>query len=58
MHEVVAIFTKKIADGLFRPSATKQRNDAAQPNTDGVAGSKETHFVFIGLQYTVPPVDT
>ena len=58
LDEVVSVFTEKIALSHLRSAATKKRNDATQPDTDGVAGSKETHLVFIGLQYTVPPVDT
>jgi hypothetical protein len=55
LDKVVARFGKKVALGLFATATPKKRNDATQPNTDGVAGSKEAHFVFIGLQYTVPP---
>jgi hypothetical protein len=55
LDEVVTVFTKKVALGLFATTTPKKRNNATQPDTDGVAGSKETHLVFIGLQYTVPP---
>jgi hypothetical protein len=55
LHEVVARFGEKVALGLFAATATEQRNNATQPNANSVANSKEAHFVFIGLQYTVPP---
>jgi hypothetical protein len=55
LHEVVAGLGKKVALGLLAAATPKERKNATQPDTDGVAGSKETHLVFIGLQYTVPP---
>jgi hypothetical protein len=55
LHEVCAGLGKKVALGLFAAATPEKRNNATQPNTDGVTGSKETHLVFIGLQYTVPP---
>jgi hypothetical protein len=55
LDKIVARFGEKVALGLFATATPEKRNDATQPNTDGVAGSKETHLVFIGLQYTVPP---
>jgi hypothetical protein len=42
---------------LFATATPEKRNNATQPDTDGVAGSKKTHFVFIGLQYTTPPAE-
>jgi hypothetical protein len=54
LNEVVAGLGKKVALGLFATATPEKRNDATQPDTDGVAGSKEAHFVFIGLQYTTP----
>jgi hypothetical protein len=57
LHKVCAGLGKKVALGLFATATPKKRNDATQPDTDGVAGSKETHLVFIGLQYTVPPAE-
>jgi hypothetical protein len=55
LHEVVARFGKKVALCLFAVAPAKQRDDATQPNANSVANSKKAHFVFIGLQYTVPP---
>jgi hypothetical protein len=55
LDEVITVFAKKVALGLFAIATPEKRKNATQPNPDGVAGSKETHLVFIGLQYTVPP---
>jgi hypothetical protein len=55
LYEVIAGLGKKVTLGLFATATTKKRKNATQPNTDGVTGSKKAHFVFIGLQYTVPP---
>jgi hypothetical protein len=55
LHEVVAGLGKKVALRLFAAATTEQRNNATQSNADSVANSKKAHFVFIGLQYTVPP---
>jgi hypothetical protein len=55
LNQKIAVFAKKVALCLFAAATPKERNDATQPDTDGVAGGKETHLVFIGLQYTVPP---
>jgi hypothetical protein len=55
LHEIGTGLGKKVALGLFATATTKERNNATQPNANSVANSKETHLVFIGLQYTVPP---
>jgi hypothetical protein len=55
LDKVVARFGEKVALGLFAAATAEQRNNATQSNANSVANSKEAHFVFIGLQYTVPP---
>jgi len=55
LHEICAGFGEKVALSLFATATAKQRDDATQPNANSVANSKKAHFVFIGLQYTVPP---
>jgi hypothetical protein len=40
---------------LCADATAEQRNNATQSNANSVANSKKAHFVFIGLQYTVPP---
>jgi phage gp36-like protein len=55
LHEVVARFGEKVALRLFAVATAEQGDDATQSNTNSVANSKKAHFVFIGLQYTVPP---
>jgi hypothetical protein len=55
LHEVVAGLSEKVALSLFAAATAEQRNNATQSNANSVANSKEAHFVFIGLQYTVPP---
>jgi len=55
LNEVVAGLGEKVALCLFAAATAEQRNNATQPNPNSVANSKEAHFVFIGLQYTVPP---
>ena len=58
MDEVVTRFGEKIALSLLRSAATKERNDATKADSQCVTGRKKTHFVFIGLAYTVPPADS
>jgi hypothetical protein len=55
LHKVCARFGKKVALSLFAAAPAEQRNNATQTNANSVANSKKAHFVFIGLQYTVPP---
>jgi hypothetical protein len=57
LDEGITVFAKKTALRLFAIATPEKRKNATQPDTNSVAGSKETHFVFIGLQYTVPPVE-
>jgi hypothetical protein len=57
LHEVCAGLGDKVALRLFAAATAEQRNNATQTNANSVANSKEAHFVFIGLQYTVPPAE-
>jgi len=57
LNEVVGRLGKKVALGLFAPTTAKQREDAAQPNANSVANSKEAHLVFIGLQKIAPSAE-
>lgn len=58
LDEVVSVFTEKIALSHLRSAATKERNDATKADSQCVTGGEETHLVFIGLAYTVPPADS
>jgi hypothetical protein len=58
LDEVVTGLGEKIDLSHLRSAATKERNDTAKAGSHCITGSKETHFVFIGLAYTVPPADS
>jgi hypothetical protein len=60
LDEVVVVFCHQVTLRLIVRSARKQRNNASKANSDRVAkiGTKEAHCLLIGLQYTVPSVET